>query len=213
MSTPQPDALPEGLRQRNYRETQTRIQLAAIDLAERNGLCNVTTAQIAEAAGISRRTFFRYFSCKEQAIMPGPRRYLDTIDSIELAGSNLTVSDSILATIEAIGDQVLEIEGDPELTVHRRIAALLAAEPDLRTYGASQDVEIAERMADRFSAVYPDVSTADLALFSEIGITVWRHGWIRWSGQAEQPNPESPVESHRAVREAMRGAFQALAQQ
>ena len=205
-------AVPEGLRQRNYRETQERIQRAAIDLAERKGLCNVTTAQIAEAAGISRRTFFRYFSCKEQAIMPGPRRYLDAIDDLLPVDEAVASSGGILAAIEAIGDKILIIESDLELAVHRRISALIAAEPELRAYEASQDVEIAEKLADRFSDVFPDMTTPQLALLAEIGITVWRHGWMRWSAQAEQPNPESPTESHRAVRETMRVAFRNLTQ-
>ncbi|GAA1628820.1 TetR family transcriptional regulator [Leucobacter chromiireducens] len=197
----------EGVRQRNYRETHQRIHLAALALAERDGLQHMTTAQIAADAGISRRTFFRYFSCKEQAVLPGHRRYLDALAEIPLPQPGAATPADIVAIIDAVGDQVLTLEGDPELTVHRRVSALLHSEPELRAYGAAQDAEIAERMAERLTERFPDVSLAELTLLTEVGITAWRHGWIRWSAQAEEPGAETPAESHRATRAALRRAF------
>lgn len=197
----------EGVRQRNYRETHQRIHLAALALAERDGLQHMTTAQIAAHAGISRRTFFRYFSCKEQAVLPGHRRYLDALAEIPLPQPGAATPADIVAIIDAVGDQVLMLEGDPELTVHRRVSALLHSEPELRAYGAAQDAEIAERMAERLTERFPDVSLAELTLLTEVGITAWRHGWIRWSAQAEEPGAETPAESHRATRAALRRAF------
>lgn len=197
----------EGVRQRNYRETHQRIHLAALALAERDGLQHMTTAQIAADAGISRRTFFRYFSCKEQAVLPGHRRYLDALAEIPLLQPGAATPADIVAIIDAVGDQVLMLEGDPELTVHRRVSALLHSEPELRAYGAAQDAEIAERMAERLTERFPDVSLAELTLLTEVGITAWRHGWIRWSAQAEEPGAETPAESHRATRAALRRAF------
>lgn len=197
----------EGVRQRNYRETHQRIHLAALALAERDGLQHMTTAQIAADAGISRRTFFRYFSCKEQAVLPGHRRYLDALAEIPLPQPGAATPADIVAIIDAVGDQVLMLEGDPELTVHRRVSALLHSEPELRAYGAAQDAEIAERMAERLTERFPDVSLAELTLLTEVGITAWRHGWIRWSAQAEEPGAETPAESHRATRAALRRAF------
>lgn len=197
----------EGVRERHYRETHKRIHLAALALAERDGLHRMTTAQIAADAGISRRTFFRYFACKEQAVLPGHRRYLDALAEIPLPQPGAADPADIVAIIDAVGDQVLSFEGDPELTVHRRVSALLHSEPELRAYGAAQDAEIAERMAERLTGVFPEVSLAELTLLTEVGITAWRHGWIRWSAQAEAPGAETPTESHRATRAALRRAF------
>ncbi|MDO5646500.1 TetR/AcrR family transcriptional regulator [Paracoccus sp. (in: a-proteobacteria)] len=55
---------------RRYRISKT-IQAAAIELAMRDGLSNVTTESIARHAGISTRTFFNYYPYKEAALM-GP---------------------------------------------------------------------------------------------------------------------------------------------
>jgi TetR/AcrR family transcriptional regulator, regulator of mycofactocin system len=47
--------------------TQRRLQEAALDLFERVGFDAVTVEDISQAAGTSRRTFFRYFATKEDA--------------------------------------------------------------------------------------------------------------------------------------------------
>lgn len=55
------------LRQRRRLETAREIQRATLALAVAHGLEHVTTEAIAEAAGISTRTFFNYYTNKEAA--------------------------------------------------------------------------------------------------------------------------------------------------
>jgi AcrR family transcriptional regulator len=45
------------------------LQNAALDLFERHGVDHTTIDMISEQAGVSRRTFFRYFTAKEDAAM------------------------------------------------------------------------------------------------------------------------------------------------
>jgi AcrR family transcriptional regulator len=49
-------------------ETRARIERAALDLFTAQGFEQVTTDGIAEAAGISRRTFFRYVTTKADVV-------------------------------------------------------------------------------------------------------------------------------------------------
>jgi mycofactocin system transcriptional regulator len=49
-------------------ETRARIEQAALDLFLRDGFEQVTIDDVAEAAGIGRRTFFRYFATKADAV-------------------------------------------------------------------------------------------------------------------------------------------------
>lgn len=51
-----------SLRERNKARTRDALFAATRDLATRDGLAAVTAEQIADAAGVSRRTFFNYFS-------------------------------------------------------------------------------------------------------------------------------------------------------
>src|SRR5205807_8371742 len=46
------------------------LTAAAIRLFQKNGYDQTTVDEIAEAAGVARRTFFRYFRSKEDAVFP-----------------------------------------------------------------------------------------------------------------------------------------------
>lgn len=62
----------DDLRARRRRRTTDTIRRAAVDLVRARGLDAVTVEMIAEAAGISLRSFFNYFKYKEEALIPPP---------------------------------------------------------------------------------------------------------------------------------------------
>lgn len=59
----------EGLRERKKRERGQALRRAAVDLALEKGYHNVTVEDICERCGVSRRTFFNYYSSKEEALL------------------------------------------------------------------------------------------------------------------------------------------------
>jgi AcrR family transcriptional regulator len=58
----------EGVRERKRRETRRRIADAALRLFLEHGYDATPVDAIAEAAGISRRTFFAYFTSKDEVV-------------------------------------------------------------------------------------------------------------------------------------------------
>ena len=58
-----------NLRERKKRETHHALSRAAQELVDERGLDHVTVDDIAAVAGVSVRTFFNYFSCKEEAVV------------------------------------------------------------------------------------------------------------------------------------------------
>lgn len=58
-----------SLRERRRAETFRQIHRAAWTLARADGYCATTVEEIAERAGVSRRTFFNYFESKEDAVL------------------------------------------------------------------------------------------------------------------------------------------------
>jgi AcrR family transcriptional regulator len=60
---------PQGLRERKRYETSERIIEKGLKLFVKNGYEGTTLAAIAQAAGISRRTFFYYFKSKEDVLL------------------------------------------------------------------------------------------------------------------------------------------------
>lgn len=84
---------PEGLRERKKRERGQALRQAALELALENGYTNVTIEDICERCGVSRRTFFNYFSSKEEALLGRADTVFDDedqpdIETFEAGGPN-----------------------------------------------------------------------------------------------------------------------------
>src|SRR6195952_5934057 len=58
-----------------------RLQQAAMELYVERGFDQVTVADIAERAGLTERTFFRYFADKREVLFAGSGDLLDLIAS------------------------------------------------------------------------------------------------------------------------------------
>lgn len=72
---------------RQDRATQTRLALvdAALNLFSTNGFDQTTTDQIAKGAGVSPRTFFRYFPTKESVLFLGEYDFVRAFSGVYLA--------------------------------------------------------------------------------------------------------------------------------
>lgn len=65
-----------GLRERKRRDTENRVELAAVRGALERGFAAVTVDEICEEAMISRSTFFNYFPSRDAAIVGRPMKVL-----------------------------------------------------------------------------------------------------------------------------------------
>ena len=107
-----------GLRERKKAATRAALSRAAWSLLLRDGLDAVTTDAIAEAAGMSPRTFRNYFSCREEAILGElVQRHLDLVGRIRDRPADEPVWDSL--------ERVLP-EGVTEIVGNRDEFAMLA---------------------------------------------------------------------------------------
>ncbi|MEU0288925.1 TetR family transcriptional regulator [Streptomyces sp. NPDC006147] len=80
---PEDPAADGSLTERRKAQTRTHIARTAAALFVRQGLRATRAEDIAQAAGVAPRTFYRYFASKEEAIGPlyatGARRWVDAV--------------------------------------------------------------------------------------------------------------------------------------
>jgi mycofactocin system transcriptional regulator len=130
-------------------ETRARIEQAALDLFTEEGFEKVPIDEIAERAGISRRTFFRYFATKADAVWGDFDAHVQRLAAL-LAGAppGRPVLASICAAYVEVNDYAAA-----ELPLLRERMALILTEPALLAhsqlrYAAIDDV-VARYVADR----------------------------------------------------------------
>src|SRR4029450_4557104 len=79
MSTEMLDTQPPGRRERKKLATRQALQEAALRLVAERGLDRGTVGDISEAADVATRTFFNYFSSKEEALLGDAPQNLATV--------------------------------------------------------------------------------------------------------------------------------------
>lgn len=70
---------PVGLRERKKEATRHAVHEATLRLTVEHGFDHVTVEAVADAAGISRRTFSNYFTNKEDALLYGEERQIGSL--------------------------------------------------------------------------------------------------------------------------------------
>ncbi|MGM1030347.1 MAG: TetR family transcriptional regulator [Actinomycetota bacterium] len=188
------DAAPQGLRERRRLDTQLEIHEAALSLFEQQGLRATTVQQIADRAGVSHRTFFRYFSSKEQAAIPGQRLLLRAFETLELDGDG---PGEVLRAIERVAIAAMADVGEGRLEGQLRITRLLAAEPDLQASAAGQDLQLIDALRERLGASLPDWPAGRIRLVAELSVATWRTAWQHWGECAMRGDLVEPADVFR----------------
>ncbi|GAA1306434.1 TetR/AcrR family transcriptional regulator [Saccharothrix xinjiangensis] len=129
-----------GLRERKKQATRAALADAALRLCVAHGLDGVTVEQVATEAGVSLRTFFNYFSSKEEAVVAGD---VATAAAFVRAFAERPAAEPVLdalrwALVEVVPEHVDQdrvalrraLRGTPALLPHQ-IAAFAAQEREL----------------------------------------------------------------------------------
>ncbi|MFI7537510.1 TetR family transcriptional regulator [Streptosporangium sp. NPDC049376] len=136
-----------GRRERRKRATRAALSEAALRMCAERGVANVTAEQVAEEVGVALRTFFNYFSCKEEAVVAGDAAIAEAIVA---AFRGRPAAEPVLAALRAA---VLEVVDEDKLRFHVEHLQVLRGDPALLPYRlkafAARERELAAAVSER----------------------------------------------------------------
>ena len=180
------------------------LALAAFELAKADGLANVRVPQIAEAVGVSPRTFNNYFPSKEAAIVfPTTLRAARMANDLAERPADEPLADALIESVaRRYGPEGQDGLPDGWLDGFR---ALVAAEPALHgeylKAMAAGERDLADVIASRLGAAADDLEPLVLAA---VVVAAERAAVLRWF---RQPTRQSPLAAvvRAAIDMAVRG--------
>jgi AcrR family transcriptional regulator len=168
-----------GLRERKKAETRVALASAALRLAVARGPDRVTVDEIADAAGVSPRTFFNYFGSKEDAILGNSSA--STSRLVEELAARPADESPLVALRAAMHAGVDHLESDPDDWIARnrlvRGYPALAVRYAARLADLEREVvlEIARRTGlDADRDPYPGVVTGAAMAGARVALTLWQ---------------------------------------
>ena len=176
-----------GLRERKRVETRRRLAEEAVRLVSEHGIAATTVDEIAEAAGVSRATFFRYFESKELAIATGLSEvaiYV-LISVLSDLPAELGPLEAVRASHAAIGETF-----EPDYRELYEQAVLSVSSPAMQAWTLQLYVEweiaIADLIAPRFHDLVPnDPRPRMIGAVNMAAVRLARDEWVAAGGQGD----------------------------
>ncbi|MBS0360360.1 MAG: TetR family transcriptional regulator [Proteobacteria bacterium] len=168
-----------------------RLQAAAWALYAERGYDRTTTAEIAARAGVTERTFFRYFPDKREVAFDGSAEFMASFtDAIAAAPAGLGPMEVLLRAFRSM---------EPMLADNRAVneprQAVIGATPALRerqsAKAAAMTAALTQALRDR------GVEAKLAALSAQTGMALWDHAVRAWY---EDPSVGLGVHLDRAVQ-------------
>jgi AcrR family transcriptional regulator len=153
-----------------------RLVVAAVDLFAEQGYDATTVAQIAERAGVTKSTLFRYFPDKREILVAGQETLSQLLsDGIAAAPADASPLQAVAAGLERVSEAMGQMSRD----LGPRMKAAITASSELQERDALKSVGLAAAMTAALLARRVPDPTAQLA--AELGVLAFKRGYTRWS--------------------------------
>ncbi len=172
-----------------------RLARAALVLSAERGFENTTVAEIAAAAGVTERTFYRHFPDKADALFPDNAYLLARLAGVaaDAARAGSTALDAALAAVLDLATIAFE---EPERALLN--ARVIPTVPALAGRDLVRQRQIADAVSEALAA--SGVAPLDARLAAETALAVWRVAVTEWvRDPAARPLPEAVAEAAAAV--------------
>lgn len=157
-----------------------RFRAAAMELFMERGFAQTTVADIAQRAGLTRRTFFRHFADKREVLFDGAERLQQTmVSALTNAPAHATAIEAVAAALHATAI----FFGDNREFARQRVSVITA------------NADLYERELIKFAKLSTGLASAlrsrgipepDASLAGEAGIAVFRVAFGVWVTESEQ---------------------------
>ncbi len=168
-----------------------RLTSAAIELFDEQGYEATTVAEIAERAGLTKRTFFRYFSDKREVLFSGSyelqRLWLEGVAAARADATPLAV---VVAGLDPVAEMFTERH-----KLDRIRARIIEANPELH----ERELIRLQNLAGAIKAALVErgVSAIAAILAAQAGVTVFHVAFAHWVVQ------DDPTAFRRLIDESL----------
>jgi AcrR family transcriptional regulator len=168
-----------------------RLEQAALSLFGERGFENTTVAQIAARAGLTERTFFRYYADKREVLFWGSGALQELmVDALVDAPPSAGPLEAVTAALDAAGTVLQD-----RFEIARQRHTVIAASAELRERELIKLASLASALGDALRRRGATGPTA--ALTAEAGIAVFRVAFERWVTET------APQELPQLIRESL----------
>jgi AcrR family transcriptional regulator len=159
---------------------QGRLEQAAFELYGERGYENTTVEEIAERAGLTKRTFFRYFTDKREVLFSGAQWLEELfVGGVAEAPASATPLDAVAAAFDRVGPMFEE-----RREFARRRQQIIASNPELQERELIKLASLSRAVAGALHR--RGVGDPTAILTAEAGVTVFRVAFERWVDEANQ---------------------------
>jgi AcrR family transcriptional regulator len=156
-----------------------RLGAAAMELYVERGFEQTTVAEIAQRAGLTARTFFRYFADKREVLFAGSSQLQENlVTALEAAPASASPIAAVAAALDAAAAMLGE-----RRDFSRQRQSVIAANPELQERELIKMATLSTALADGLRR--RGVPDPQAGLAAEAGIAVFRVAFERWVTDAD----------------------------
>lgn len=157
-----------------------RLQKAAMELFQEHGYDRTTVEEIAARAGLTERTFFRYFNDKREVLFSGSSHLEKLIvDGIAAASPSAPPLDVVVSALETLTPMFEERRAHA-----RKRQALVSQHAELRERELIKMATLASAVAE--SLHQRGVPAPTSRLIAEAGIALFKSAFERWVADSKK---------------------------
>jgi AcrR family transcriptional regulator len=168
-----------------------RLEMAALELYDERGFEQTTVVEIAKRAGVTERTFFRYFADKREVLFSGAGSLQEIlVTSVAAAPASTSPIEAVTAALEVAGSLLQE-----RRDFARKRQAVITVNAELQERELIKLASLASAMATVLRTRGVSEPTASLA--AEAGIAVFKVAFETWVSAADD------LDLPRVIRESV----------